>query len=195
MLAMARVDAVKCLAVGVLACCAAAPSSAAECHGVMFPDHTVVNGTPLTLNGLGLRKATFLKVNVYVAALYLAHPTHDPKAIVNSTEPQQLILQFVRDVESADLTKAWGEGFARNSPDRLPALQSRIARLDAWMANIKSGQRLTFVRSPAGIQVEVNGAVKGTLAGDDFARAFFSIWFGVPPNRELQSGLLGGRCE
>jgi hypothetical protein len=43
--------------------------------------------------------------------------------------------------------------------------------------------------------VSVNGAVKGTITGDDFSRAFISIWLGnEPPNPELKAGLLGGPC-
>ena len=46
-----------------------------------------------------------------------------------------------------------------------------------------------------GMQVEVNGTVKGTITGDDFATAFLAIWLGPhPPNPGLKSGLLGGAC-
>ena len=51
-----------------------------ECKGVTFPDQAQVEGSSLTLNGLGLRQATFLKVNVYVAALYVAKTSSDPAA-------------------------------------------------------------------------------------------------------------------
>ncbi len=76
-------------------------------------------------------------------------------------------------------------------------LKERIATLNGWMVDMKTGQRLTFIRRPGvGIQVDVNGAVKGTIAGEDFARAFFSIWLGpLPPNLDLKLGLLGGQCE
>ena len=166
------------------------------CKGVNFPEHAQVDGTDLTLNGLGMRKATFLKVNVYVAALYVTRPSRDPKVLVESNGPDELILHFVRSVGVDDLTKAWSEGFARNSKDQLAALKERIATLNGWMSDMKSGQRLTFIRRPgAGIQVDVNGTVKGTIEGDDFARAFVSIWLGAtPPNPELKSGLLGGEC-
>jgi len=62
---------------------------------------------------------------------------------------------------------------------------------------MKTGQRLTFTHKPgAGIQVNVNGTVKGTIKGDDFARAFLSIWLGAnPPNPGIKSGLLGGACS
>lgn len=141
--------------------------------------------------------APFLKINVYVAALYGVRPSHDPKVFVESAGTQELILHFVRSVGVEDLTKAWSEGFAKAGEGSFAALQPRIARLNSWMSDVRTGQRLTFTRLPGeGIQVDFNGSVKGTIAGDDFARAFFSIWLGAtPPNAQLKSGLLGGACE
>jgi Chalcone isomerase-like len=172
-------------------------AAAKECKGVDFPEHAQVNSTELSLNGLGIRKATFLKVHVYVAALYVAGPSHDPAPLINPGTPAELILHFVRDVGVGDLRKAWSEGFERVAKDQMPQLSARIAMLNGWMSDMKTGQRLTFVRVPAlGTQVSVNGVVKGTIIGDDFSRALISIWLGPePPNAELKSGLLGGACE
>src|SRR5690242_20244220 len=78
-------------------------ASAKECLGISFPDQAQVGGTALTLNGLGLRQATMLKVSVYVAALYVAKTSSDPAAIVASNSPKELILQFVRDVSAGDM--------------------------------------------------------------------------------------------
>jgi hypothetical protein len=167
-----------------------------KCRDVTFPEHVQVNGSELTLNGLGVRKATFLKINVYVAALYVAKPLHEATSLIQSDTPQELVLQFVRNVDAGDLRKAFLEAFERGHTDQSPAMRERIAKLNGWMADMKSGQRLTFVRLPhSGIQVSVNGAQKGTIEGEDFARAFVSIWLGpAPPNSELKVGLLGGEC-
>ncbi len=167
-----------------------------ECRGVSFPDQAQVEGANLVLNGLGLRQATFLKVNVYVAALYVAKASGDAGALLGASAPSELILQFVRDVGADDLKKGWSEGFDKNARDQLPALKERIATLNGWMANVKTGDRLTFTSRPgAGVTVNVNGAVKGVIKGDDFARAFLSIWLGAdPPNPEIKAGLLGGAC-
>lgn len=169
---------------------------AKECKAVSFPDQTVVDGTSLTLNGLGLRQATAFKVNVYVAALYVAKPSNDPSVLLGAGTPSELILQFVRNVGADDLRKGWSEGFEKNSKDQLPALKDRIATLNGWMADVKAGERLTFVRRPgAGLQVDVNGAAKGLIKGDDFGKAFLAIWLGAdPPNPEIKAGLLGGPC-
>ena len=60
------------LLIGVIAALGAGVAQGKECKGVTFPEQARVDGTTLTLNGLGLRQATMLKVNVYVAALYVA---------------------------------------------------------------------------------------------------------------------------
>ncbi len=167
-----------------------------ECKGVTFPDQAQVDGSNLVLNGLGLRQATAFKVNVYVAALYVAKTSTDANALMGSSAPSELILQFVRNVGADDLRKGWSEGFEKNSKDQLPALKDRIATLNGWMGDVKSGERLTFIHKPGtGLQVDVNGAVKGTIKGDDFAKAFLAIWLGSdPPNPEIKAGMLGGSC-
>jgi chalcone isomerase-like protein len=167
-----------------------------ECKGVNFPDQAQVGGGNLALNGLGLRQATAFKVNVYVAALYVAKTSSDANALLGSNTPRELILQFVRNVGADDLRKGWNEGFEKNAKDQLPALKERIAMLNGWMADVKTGERLTFIHKPGtGLQVDVNGAVKGAIKGDDFAKAFLAIWLGAdPPNPEIKVGMLGGAC-
>jgi len=167
-----------------------------ECKGVNFPDQVQVDGSSLTLNGLGLRQATAFKVNVYVAALYVAKTSADANALLGSNMPSELVLQFVRNVGADDLRKGWTEGFEKNSKGELPALKDRIAMLNGWMADVKTGEKLTFTNKPgAGVTVNVNGAVKGTIKGDDFAKAFLAIWLGAdPPNPEIKAGMLGGAC-
>jgi hypothetical protein len=165
-----------------------------ECKDVNFPEQAQVEGSTLTLNGLGLRQATVLKVNVYVAALYVVKPSTDADAILAANRPKELILHFVRHASSTDLHEAWEEGFANNPKEQVPILKERIEMLKGWMADMKSGQRLTFTHKPgAGIQVDMNGAVKGTIKGDGFAKALLSIWLSAnPPNPGLKAGLLGG---
>lgn len=167
-----------------------------KCRDVTFPEHIRMDGTDLTLNGLGVRKATFLKINVYVAALYVTKPQRDPTPLIQSDGPQELVVHFVRNVDVEDLHKAFGEAFERSPAGQSPSMKERIAKLNGWMRDMKTGQRLTFVRLPhSGLQVSVDGAHQGTIEGDDFARAFLSIWLGEsPPNPELKSGLLGGEC-
>lgn len=168
-----------------------------ECDGVSFPDHVQAGGQTLTLNGLGLRKATVFGIKVYVGALYVAQPTSDAAAILSAKEPAEIELRFTFHVTAGQLRDAWQEGFEKSARGRLPQLRSRIAQLNGWMTAVGSGQRMTFLRLPGvGIQYSLDGAVKGTISGDDFATAFLAIWLGSsPPSQELRAGLLGGECK
>jgi hypothetical protein len=172
-------------------------AQAKDCAGVTFPDQAQVAGSSLTLNGLGLRQATFLKVSVYVAALYVAQPGTDAKALLESETPKQLTLQFVRAVDSDELVEAWAEGFEHNAKAQLPALKDRITKLEGWMTDVEVGDRLSFTYTPgSGLEVSVKGTAKGVIEGPDFTKAFFSIWLGNnPPNPGIRTGLLGGACD
>jgi len=44
--------------------------SAATLDGISFADKVNVEGKELVLNGIGIRKATFLKIKVYYGGLY-----------------------------------------------------------------------------------------------------------------------------
>jgi hypothetical protein len=169
---------------------------AKHCKGIDFPDHAVVEGTDLTLNGIGLHKATFLRVDVYVGALYVAATSRDPNTLINSDRPQELILHFLRSVNVRDVRDQWTKDFVHVVPDRPASLMQRVATLNTWLSDMKSNQRLTFVRQPGeGIKVIVGGVLKGTVPGDDFSRVFMSIWLGAaPPSAGLRAGLLGGPC-
>ncbi len=178
--------------------CAAPAAVAAptECDGVAFPKQVQAGGETLTLNGLGLRKATIFGIKIYVGALYVTHPTADANAILSSRGPVEVELRFVFHATAGQLRNAWQEGFEKSAPGQLVQLQTRIAQLEGWMTGVGSGDRMTFLRIPAvGIQYSLDGAVKGTIPGDDFATAFLAIWLGSsPPSTDLRAGLLGGPC-
>ena len=57
-------------------------AAAVELDGVAMPEAQTVAGARLALNGLALRTYSFLRVHIYVAALYLEHRTSDAKAIL-----------------------------------------------------------------------------------------------------------------
>ena len=179
----------------ICACALAALVGSAEAatkSGVTMPDSIRVDGKTLILNGMGLRRATFLKVHVYVAGLYLEQPSSDPAAILASDQEKRIVLQFVRHVHRGDIVKAWQEGFHANATTDLSKIQPQIDELDHWMGDFSDGDTLTFTYAPGqGVTVDVNGTNKGLLPGQDFATSLFAIWLGKkPPTGDLKTGLL-----
>jgi len=171
----------------------AGPSLAGRKAGVTMPDTIVVANQQLVLNGMGLREATWLDIDVYVAGLYVQHPTSNPDALIRKDEVKRLVLQFVRDVGHGDIVKAWHEGFKGNATVPLAKLDPYIKQLDAWMPSFNDGDTLTFTYIPGqGVAVDINGARKGVIQNADFARSLFAIWLGPkPPTHDLKRGLLG----
>lgn len=182
------------VAIFLLASVIALGSAHAGKHaGVAMPDKITVGSKQLTLNGMGVREATFLKVDVYVAGLYVQTPTSNPSTLINTDEPKLLMLKFVRDVERKDIVDAWNQGFKGNATVPLAKLKPHIDQLNAWMPEFKRGDTLAFVYLPGeGVAVEVNNVRKGVIKDPDFARSLFSIWLGPnPPTADLKRGLLG----
>lgn len=175
----------------VLTLAAAVPAHARECGGVTMPNAVTVDGTRLTLNGMGIREATMFNVDVYVAGLYVEERSRSGSSIANSDTRRRLVLRFVRDVEKDDITEAFSDGFSGAG-----GLAASIRRLNGWMTDASEGTTFTFTYVPGtGLEVKVGNRVRGTIEGADFATAFFNIWLGSdPPNAGLKSGLLGGSC-
>ena len=165
---------------------------ASELAGVTMPASVGVGAKSLVLNGLGLREATFLKVDVFVGALYLEQKTHDPDEIIQSPQTKQVVMHFVRNVDAKDLRKAWTEGFEKNVGENISTLFDRIDQLNGWMSSMRVSNRMTFTFEGNNVEVEVKGSKRGTISGADFARAMLLIWFGPkPPNEGLKRGMLG----
>lgn len=171
----------------------AVPASAGQLAGVTLPDATEAGGKTLVLNGLGLREATLLMVDVYVAGLYLESKTSNAAAILGADRPKRLVLKFVRSVGREKLVEAWNEGLDKNAGTKRDAVDGGFERLNAAMTDVKKGDTLVLTFLPGqGTSVEVKGRPAATIEGDDFQGVLFSIWLGAdPPNVALRDGLLG----
>lgn len=175
----------------------ASPASADQCADVRMPNRVNVAGTPLVLNGMGVREATVFNVNVYVAGLYLENRSRDAHRIIDAEQKKRLVLQLVRDVSRDEMVEALTEGFRRNAGGDYAALRARVQRFGRWIPELEEGDTLTFTYVPGqGLSVNVKGRGRGTIEGEDFARAFFAIFIGDrPPNAGLRRGLIGGGCS
>ncbi|MCA3011106.1 MAG: chalcone isomerase family protein, partial [Myxococcaceae bacterium] len=98
-----------CLLFGLVA----APALAGELEGVKMADDVVVEGRALKLNGMGLRRKFI--VDVYVAGLYVEHPSRDAAAILAADEARRVELRMSRDLDPATIVEAVRVGFDKNS--------------------------------------------------------------------------------
>lgn len=186
--------------VAALLLAAAVPAAAAvEIAGVKVPDTLTVEGKTLVLNGAGLRTKTFLKVKVYVGALYVSERSKDPAAILAQDAPRVIRLTLMRDVDKDSMLSSFREGIEANNPGQTAALEPRLKQLEAaFPAEFKEGQVLAVTYVPGkGTTAAVEGEKAVAIPGKDFADAVFRIWIGPKPTdgglEDLREALLSGK--
>lgn len=169
-----------------------APAAAHQVAGVVLPPHLTVAGTPLVLNGAGVRRHFMFKV--YVGALYLEDRAATPDAILEAPTPKCIYLHFLRDVPADRIAQALMKGLRANVGEAAVArMQSRIERLHAAIPDLRAGDRVRLAfPEPDRTQAWVNDVLVTDVAGRDFQRAVLSFWLGEHPTDEhLKQALLG----
>ena len=178
-------------ALAALLACAAA--SAREVAGVKVPDAVESGGATLRLNGAGLRTRSFLKVKVYLGALYLPAPASDPAAILAADAPWTVRMVFLRDVDRKSILEAYREGFENNSGEKLSELLPLLDRIAPAIRDVKEGQVMVVSYRPgAGATVGVEGGAQATVEGKTLADALLKNWLGKEPaDAGLKEAMLG----
>ena len=123
-----------------------------------------------------------------MAGLYLETPSHDPGAVIDSHQVKRVTMKFLRDIDRGRLASGWTDSLRKAG-----ASAPSISEFTALIQDVKKGDTMSFTWRPGvGIEVASNGAVRGTVAGDPFARALFTVWFGPEPaDPNLKRGMLG----
>ena len=175
----------------LLAALVASPVFAAELEGITSPDTVTVEGKELKLNGQGLRVKFVFKV--YVASLYVEHPSKSGGDILKADEVRRVEMKMLRDLEKKAIADAIKDGFEKNnSATALAALQERLAKFTEKISDIKKGSALVIQYVP-GKGTTIDGGKDAYVAeGKDFADALFSVWLGAKPIDDgLKKGMLG----
>ncbi|MEO5667499.1 MAG: chalcone isomerase family protein [Bdellovibrionota bacterium] len=166
---------------------------AAELAGVQFPDTVVLAGQTRSLNGLGLRLATFFKVKVYVAGLYVAKKSTDASALLMDADSKLMRLSFLRDLDAAKLSDAFAEGFEKACKGgECKDYASAVKSFTALQPEVRRGEVLDFEFHPSEVILKKGDKVLGHVNSVGFSQILLRIWIGEnPPNSELKTGLLG----
>ena len=164
---------------------------------VTLPDTETVQNHALVLNGMGFRKATFLKLKVYAAGLYLEQKSQNSEEIINSPGVKKVVMKFMRNVSVGDVRGAWDKSFKAlcdakcNSTQ--PDIQKQIQRLQDAMEDLKEGDIMSYTFGPDQLEIAIRGEKKTQIpAAGLLAQLVLKTWIGAnPPNAELKEGLLG----
>ena len=166
---------------------------AAELDGVQVPDTLQVDGKTLHLNGFGLRTYSILAIHIYVASLYLEHPSTNPEQIIRSPETKLLTVRFERDVSADQARRAWRDGLNNNCEAPCHLDPDVVGRFLAMMPAMHAGDNYSLLFKQSGATVAISGQLVGTITQPQFAEAMLATFLGSKPaSPRLKLELLQG---
>ena len=167
-----------------------------ELAGVKLEDHATVNGTPLVLNGAGIRYKAIFKV--YTAGLYLGSKATTTEGVLDAAGPKRMTITMLRTINSGELGKIFSRGMEdnmdRNAFSKLIPGVIRMSQVFSNHKELKEGDSFVLDWVPGrGTVLTVKGAIEGEpFKEPEFFNALMRIWLGPKPaDWKLKEALLG----
>lgn len=189
-------------AVTTLACLLALGSVSAQAPastdvgGISFPNQMTLGGTPVQLNGAGVRYRAVFKV--YAAGLYLTSKAQTLDAVLAAPGPKRIHLVLMRNIDAKEFGKILSAGIQKNATreefsQSLPGIM-RMGEVSSQIKLLVPGDTLTVEWLPGvGTTLYVKGKPEvGPFKEPGFFNAMAKIWLGSnPADHLLKDALLG----
>ena len=164
-----------------------------EIDGIYFKDEYSQSGIKHTLRGYAiLNYMVFIKA--YAGALYLPQETASDKAL---SETARIIeLYYYHKISAEDFRESTIEMIRKNTTSaEYDRIKNQAGIFNGFYKDVNPGDRYRAEFIPGkGTTLYLNGGTLGTLKGDEFSKAFFSIWIGKNPiDRKFRDRLLGNK--
>ena len=167
-----------------------------EISGVKLEDSIDLRGTPIQLNGAGIRYKAIFKV--YVAGLYLGKKAATSQEAYAAPGPKRLSITLLRDIDADTLNKSITEAFENNTPpDEIARFTPGVTRIRQALTDQKklyAGDNFTIDGIPdTGTILSIKGVQQGEpMKGADLFNALIRAWLGPrPADTKLKDALLG----
>ncbi|MBN8755518.1 MULTISPECIES: chalcone isomerase family protein [Variovorax] len=164
--------------------------------GVKLEDRMDLHGSPLQLNGAGIRYKAIFKV--YTAGLYVGKKVSTPEEALATPGPKRVAITMLRDIDANELGKLFTKGVEENSPksemvNLIPGLL-RMGQMFADQKQLKTGDTFNIDWVPGtGTVITVRGVPQPDPVKEPaFFNALLRIWLGPnPADWKLKDALLG----
>lgn len=144
----------------------------------------------LTGSGIRVKSIAFIDVNVYAISHYMKQlpPAKSKQAVIDMETGKKFVLTMKRDVDHEKIVGALKEAYARNGytdsakiGQLMGVLKSELKE-NASVSIVYDADKKATTMSAAGAST--------TVAGVDFMKATWSIWFGKIDQPKLADQLL-----
>ncbi|MCW7539506.1 chalcone isomerase family protein [Aquabacterium sp. A7-Y] len=182
--------------IGLLITLAPALAEPLDVSGVKFEQALQLRGTPLVLNGAGVRYKAIFKV--YAAALYLPERASSAEAVLAAPGPRRLNIVMLRAIDANELGRLFTRGmeqnaareeFAKSIPGTI-----KMGEIFAAQKRLSAGESFQIDWIPGeGTVISVNDKpAAGAIREPEFYSAMLKLWLGPQPaDPALKDALLG----
>lgn len=184
------------LAAAVAAGGLALPAQAVTTVTSTFAPTQVVQGSTLSINGMGTRYKAIFKL--YDMALYTPAKVSTPEALLAQAGPKRLNFVALRELPGTDLGVVFIKGLSSNSSPELvqkhTASSTRLIEIFSGRSKLAAGDTFAMEYVPGkGTTFYIQGQPQGAPVGDaEFFNMVLRIWVGpVPADFKLKDALLG----
>jgi hypothetical protein len=143
-----------------------------------------------TGDGVRYKKVAFINVKVYAIDHFMKDlPQEKSKqAVIDANVDKRFSWKMLRTVEAEKIKNALREAFAKNGYGDSGKIEKFVASVGG---ELKEGDNLTISYDAATKATTISSpAGHATIAGEDFMRATWSIWFGKIDQKDLGDRLL-----
>ncbi|MCM3563692.1 chalcone isomerase family protein [Hydrogenophaga intermedia] len=173
-----------------------ARAATVDVAGVPLEDRITLSGSPLVLNGAGVRyKAVF---QVYTAGLYLTAKAATTDGVLSANGPKRMTITMLRDIDAGELGKLFSRGMEDNMEraafSKLIPGVLRMSQIFADYKKLNKGDTFHIDWVPGtGTVLTIRGKVEGEpFKEPEFFNALMRIWLGPKPaDWQLKDALLG----
>lgn len=174
----------------------ALPAQAVTTVTSTFAPTQVVQGSTLSINGMGTRYKAIFKL--YDMALYTPAKVSTPEALLAQAGPKRLNFVALRELPGTDLGVVFIKGLSSNSSPELvqkhTASSTRLIEIFSGRSKLAAGDTFAMEYVPGkGTTFYIQGQPQGAPVGDaEFFNMVLRIWVGpVPADFKLKDALLG----
>ncbi len=148
-------------------------------------------GYTLTGTGVGAGTAALSNVEVYRLSHYMEQlpATKSKQAVIEMDTAKKFVMTMLRDLDRESAVSMLRDAYARNGYSDAEKMRQFSAALTG---DLRAGSEITIEYNPERktTTVTVGGGGTATVAGLDFMKATWSIWFGNTAQPKLGDELI-----
>lgn len=158
---------------------------------ICFSEKIGVVNEDFILKGIGLLE--YLKLDLYVAALYLPPEEVNTKDVLDSEVSKKLIIYYKRGIKVSWMNKVAEKNIRKNPTVDFFKIEQQVKAIGRAYTQVNKGDNYTLSydakKQTTTLFLNDNEVIQ--INGSDFSRAYFGIWLGpYSANQELCAKLL-----